>query len=864
MVIKTVPEGATGWFCLRKVYLPTISYMDDDSDPDAMKLTRPAILIILTYSALPVRATEFNVQLLNAANDKNIDLSAFNQDGYIAPGNYLLDIWLNDQSVREQYPVDVVPVSGKKNSVICVTPGLVDLLGLKDDIIRKLKPVPGADGGHCLDLHSTDSKIRYNPAEQRLTFTLPQAWMQYQDLNWTPPSRWSNGVTGGLLDYNLMANRYMPQQGESSTSYSLYGTAGLNLGAWRLRSDYQYSRNDSSSNASQSDFYLPQIYLFRPLIQIQSRLTLGQTYLSSAIFDSFRFVGLTLASDERMLPPSLQGYAPQISGIANSNARVTVSQNGRILYQTRVSPGPFVLPDLSQNISGNVDVSVRESDGTTRTWQINTASVPFMARKSQIRYKVAAGRPLNGGLHNNRPVNPEFMLGEATRGAFNNTSLYGGVIASNGDYQSVAIGVGQNMGFLGAVSADITRSDARLPHGKKPSGYSYRINYAKTFDKTCSTLAFVGYRFSDRNYLSLPEYLQQAADGGDVWHEKQSYTITYNQYFSGPAMSAALSLSRLNYWNAESNNNYMLSLNKAFSLGGIGGINASLSLARNQYAGGNMQNQVYMSFSIPWGEGRQISYNAQRDNLGSMQQNLNYSDFHNPDTTWNISAGTYKDKDSGSNSSFSASLQSRQPWGQLGADATLQPGQYRSLGLSWYGSATATRHGVAFRQSMSGNEPRVMIDTDGVASIPVAGGSGVTNHFGIAVVSGGGSYQRSDIAVDVTALPDDVEITDSVISQTLTEGAIGYRRLNASQGEQVMGNLRLADGKAPPFGAQVVSSRSGRTLGMVGDDGLTYMVGISRDDRQAIAVSWDGRVQCRLTLPEKFTLSQGPLLLPCE
>lgn len=144
----------------------------------------------------------------------------------------------------------------------------------------------------------------------------------------------------------------------------------------------------------------------------------------------------------------------------------------------------------------------------------------------------------------------------------------------------------------------------------------------------------MGYRFSDRNYLSLPEYLQRAAaDGGDVWHEKQSYTITYNQYFSGPAMSAAISLSRLNYWNAESNNNYMLSLNKTFSLGGIRGINASLSLARNQYAGGNMQNQVYMSFSIPWGEGRQISYNAQRDNRGSMQQNLNYSDFHNPDTT---------------------------------------------------------------------------------------------------------------------------------------------------------------------------------------------------------------------------------------
>ncbi|EMB8651065.1 fimbrial outer membrane usher protein StdB [Salmonella enterica] len=829
-----------------------------------MKLTRLAILITLTYSTLPAQATEFNAGLLNAADDNNIDLSAFSRDGYIAPGNYLLDIWLNDQSVREQYPVSVVPVTGSNSSVICVTPGMVDLLGLKDDIIRSLKPVPGADGGHCLDLHSADSRIRYSAAEQRLTFSLPQAWMQYQDLNWTPPSRWSNGVAGALLDYNLMANRYMPQQGESSTSYSLYGTAGLNLGAWRLRSDYQYSRYDNG-NGSQSDFYLPQTYLFRPLPQIQSRLTLGQTYLSSAIFDSFRFAGLTLASDERMLPPSLQGYAPQISGIANSNAQVTVSQNGRILYQTRVSPGPFVLPDLSQNISGNLDVSVRESDGTVRTWQVNTASVPFMARKGQLRYKVAGGRPLYGGPHNNRAVSPDFLLGEATWGAFNNTSLYGGVIASTGDYQSVALGVGQNMGLLGALSVDVTRAEAQIPHAERQTGYSYRINYAKTFDKTGSTLAFVGYRFSDRHYLSLPDYLQRAAsEYGDIQREKQSYTITYNQYFSGPAISAALSVSRLNYWNAAPNNNYMLSLNKSFNLGSVQGITASLSLARNQYAGGGTQNQVYASVSVPWGNGRQVSYNVQRDNRGSMQQNLSYSDFHNPDTSWNISAGTRRDDFSGSNSNFSGSIQSRLPWGQMAADATLQPGQYRSLGLSWYGSVTATRHGAALSQSLSGNEPRMMIDADGVAGVPVAGGNAVTNAFGIAVVSGGSSYQRSDIAVDVTALPDDVEVNDSVISQVLTEGAIGYRKISASQGEQVMGNLRLADGKAPPFGAQVVSSRSGRTLGMVGDDGLAYLTGISSEDRQAIAVSWNGSIQCRLTLPEKVTLSQGPLLLPCR
>ncbi|WP_348241917.1 hypothetical protein, partial [Salmonella enterica] len=77
---------------------------------------------------------------------------------------------------------------------------------------------------------------------------------------------------------------------------------------------------------------------------------------------------------------------------------------------------------------------------------------------------------------------------------------------------------------------------------------------------------------------------------------------------------------------------------------------------------------------------------------------VNYSDFHNPDTPWNISAGPNR-YDTGSNSSFSGSVLSRLPWGQAAAVATLLPGQYRSLGLSWFGSVSATAHGAAFSKS---------------------------------------------------------------------------------------------------------------------------------------------------------------------
>ena len=194
----------------------------------------------------------------------------------------------------------------------------------------------------------------------------------------------------------------------------------------------------------------------------------------------------------------------------------------------------------------------------------------------------------------------------------------------------------------------------------------------------------------------------------------------------------------------------------------------------------------------------------------------------------------------------------------------MQPGQYRNIGLNWYGSVTATAKGVALGPPAAGNEPRMMIDTDGIGGIAVDNGNAVTNRFGIAVVNGVSSYHESAVSVDVNALPDDVDVLDSIISQVLTEGAIGYSRVRASQGEQILGNVQLADGGRPPLGALVLSTRTGRTAGMVGDGGLVYLSGVEAEDRDALTVTWGGAKECRLALPEPAALADGPKPLPCR
>ena len=75
------------------------------------------------------------------------------------------------------------------------------------------------------------------------------------------------------------------------------------------------------------------------------------------LFDSVPFRGVQIATDESMLPDSQQGYAPTIRGIARTNARVTVRQNGYAIYSTFVAPGAFVIDDLYPTAaSGDLEV----------------------------------------------------------------------------------------------------------------------------------------------------------------------------------------------------------------------------------------------------------------------------------------------------------------------------------------------------------------------------------------------------------------------------------------------------------------------------------------------------------------------------
>lgn len=353
-------------------------------------------------------SVEFNTDVLDTADRTHIDLSRFSTDNYISPGSYLLDIRVNGKSL-DQEKIRYIETAKGKSAQPCISSSLLNKLALKEE--ARLKVAQPYE--NCYSLQTLPGVQLSNYAGS-LDITVPQAWMKYDDPDWTPPERWDNGIAGLIFDYSL--NGQMTRQFDDSHNYSTvsgYGQAGANLGAWRLRGEYQTSYY---SDNHQFAFDWNQIYAYRPLPMMAAKLTLGEISLNSQVFSTVRFTGANLVSDERMLPPALQGYAPEIQGIARGNATVTVSQSGRIIYQTTVPAGPFNIQDLRSSVRGTLDVRVEEQDGSVSTFQINTADIPYLTRPGYVRYNLAGGTP---STYSHKLQGPSFISGDFSWGVSN-------------------------------------------------------------------------------------------------------------------------------------------------------------------------------------------------------------------------------------------------------------------------------------------------------------------------------------------------------------------------------------------------------------------------------------------------------------
>lgn len=194
-----------------------------------------------------------------------------------------------------------------------------------------------------------------------MDLNIPQAYIENHPRDWVNPALWDDGIRAFLLDYSFSGTETRKTKNKDNQYLNL--RSGFNYDAWRFRNYATYS---SQNNAKWKSI---NTYAERSFRDSKNTLTIGDSSTSGDVFDSFQFRGMKLASDPGMLPDSQRGFAPTVRGIAQSNAEITIKQNGYMIYQTYVPAGSFEITDIYPTTSsGGLQVIIKEADGSERSF----------------------------------------------------------------------------------------------------------------------------------------------------------------------------------------------------------------------------------------------------------------------------------------------------------------------------------------------------------------------------------------------------------------------------------------------------------------------------------------------------------------
>ncbi|MGU7771927.1 fimbria/pilus outer membrane usher protein [Burkholderia sp. MR1-5-21] len=783
---------------------------------------------------------EFDPGFLGNGAGGRVDLSRFERGNAVAPGTYNVDLYVGAKWVgRTDVSFQASPRT--LDAQPCFDEQLLRRIGLD---FKKLEPglvkqitIDKA----CLRIGQLvpEASASFDFGEQRLSLSIPQASLKRSARGYVSPDQWSSGVTVGMLGYN--ANLYSSKtSGNTANTHGYVGlTTGFNAGNWHFRHDGAYTW-DSRGGSRYQDI---STYVQRDLPSLSSQLVIGETSTTGDLFDSTQFRGVRISTDDRMLPESLRGYAPVVRGIANSNARVTIEQNGIKLYETTVAPGAFEIDDLyPTGYGGDLVVSVTEADGSVHTFSIPYAAVPQSLRPGINRYSFVAGTVRD----QQDSSNPLFAQATWQRGLSNLITGYGGVTIAEG-YASVLLGAAFNTSF-GAIGADITQASTSIPGMKRFNGSSMRISYSKSMQATGTDIALAAYRYSTSGYFGLNDAMtarQSARETGtidSVWRQRNRASLTLSQNLGERRGSLNVTASASNYWNRSGSDvNYSVGYNNSFR-----NISYNLSATRQRNVGGQMSTLYYASVMIPLGKTNSVSVtgNVSHDTNGRTNVQSILSGSSGVDNNLSYSVAANHASGSGSSSTDgSGSIVYRGAKAELSARAGASR-DYQQGSIGVRGAVVAHPGGVTLSQPLS--------ETFGIVEAPGADGARVTTASGVRIDSRGYAvvpfltpYSLNTIELDPKGLSIDVELKETSQQVAPRAGAVPLLKFGTSTGRSAMIQARFADGTPLPFGAAVLDEE-GREVGVVAQASKIFARQLK--DAGNLSVKWDadGTSQCRV------------------
>lgn len=805
----------------------------------------------LVYSHFILAEDYFDPNLIEG-NNRLVDLSVFNSAGGQMADTYQSEIYINgdyvsEKKIRYEYldnklaplltKADFIKLGVNQNA----TP---DFIKLSDDqVIKNISDtIPNAS-------------VNFNFEQRKLNISIPQLYINTAVQGYVPPEEWDDGINASFFDYNtsFSSTKEDSASGINTNSY-VNLRSGINLGAWRFRNYSTYVQNSGVHKWNNINTYAQ-----RDIKSLKSQLIIGETYTPSDMFDSFAFRGAQLYSDDSMQPSSLRGFAPVIRGIAQSNAQVTIRQNGSIIWQSYVPPGAFAINDLyPTSASGNLDVTIKEADGKIRQFIQPFSSVPIMLREGRFKYSATVGeyRSLN-----NNTKQPSFIQSTGVYGLPYDSTAYGGTILAQ-NYKSAVLGVGKGLGVLGSVSIDTTVANTDID-GTEYNGFSTRFQYAKDFAETGTTFTLASYRYSNSNYRDFNEangYYDYASDifndpdikvNNLVYQPKKRNRLQLNISQSlGDYGSLYTSAYKQGYWNYEgSDQNANLGYNKNYK-----GVNYTFnySYSKNLYL--PQKEQLFsMNIQVPldiFGRTSWLNLSSTSNNGGKNTTSVGLSGTALADNNLSYNVQQTVTQHEGGSGSTSLNYKASIGEYQLGYNYTPHNQQ---INYGARGGIVIHSEGVNLTQPLG--DTMALVKANGAADIKVANSTGIyTNKNGYAVIPYSSPYQRNRIHLDTANLGDNVDILTDTKVVVPTRGALVFANFPTRVGRKLL--ISLQDTEIP-FGAEAsVMNDDIKTTGIVDNKQQVYLSGVPM--KGTVTVKWhDG--QCEA--PFKIDQNNDDLIL---
>lgn len=786
----------------------------------------------------------FNPDLLELDNPamKGADLSNF-ESGSQAPGTYRVDIIINQQTVdtREIKFISVKDAKGEDKLEPCLPVALLQSYGVKTTLFPELK-----GEGECARLSAipeASSELLFNV--QKLVLNIPQAAMSPQARGYVDPALWDEGIPALLLNYSLSgANNYADKGGNSNNQYANL-RPGVNLGAWRLRNYTTWNRDDNGQDKWDTVY----TYLQRNIVPLKAQLVAGDSSSPADVFDSIPFRGMQLASDDDMMPESLRGYAPVVRGVARTNAQVVIRQNGYVIYQSYVSAGAFEITDMySTGGAGDLHVTVKEADGSEQNFVVPFASLPVLQREGRLKYALTGGQYRS---YDSSVDKTPFAQLTGILGLPRGFTLYGGFQESS-KYQALAMGVGKNMGAVGALSTDVIQAWSRLKDQDKRSGQSWRIRYSKDFVETGTNFAIAGYRYSTAGYYSMQEVLDSYGGNPAYLDRRRNRAeLTVSQSLGGVLGSVSASAVREDYWGQDKTMaSYNLGYNNSWKgisygltytyskNGSAGNYKNRVSYDKDQIIAFNLSVPLERFLSNTWAN---YSMNHTKNSGTTHTVGLSGMALENNALSWNAQQG-YGSDNVGNTGSMNADYKGT--YGEVSAGYSYdKSGERLNYGLQ--GGILAHENGITLSQPLS--ETNVLVKAPGASGVSIQNQTGAKTDFrGYTLVSNVTPYRKNDVALLTDTLPDDVEL--ELTNQTVipTRGAVVRAEYVANVGARVLMTLTQANGQPVPFGAIVSSANAPSNSSIVGNNGQVYITGLP--DSGILKAKWGSAAseQCNI------------------